>query len=183
MDSPVQEPARLAKVCLVKRSYVVARGVAHQRYRVRHNQGWVDAERHPSAKVARACENPEDGGDELGPSFALGPGEQYRCEIELSLPLGTLVEKIVTMPVDPSFSPRRSLAGWLSLGQPPRRRLRGPSLFVVAGNYRLEPHRSRQSPGPLRSASSRGPLVSAQLVSAQKVSEFAEQLSNAKPRP
>lgn len=127
----------LAQVEVVKRTWVVAGGTAHERWRVRVGDAWVDAEAHPTAKLRMTGGKPGIGG-----ASSCEPGEQYRCEIHLELPLGTVLARLTSRPRDTKPSGmrrRRPVLAWLRSAPGPAARLHTrEQLFVVQAGGRLE---------------------------------------------
>jgi hypothetical protein len=69
---------RTERVVLVEEEVVVRGRTRRVSFRVRVNDGWVPAKRHETARSE---------------PLSRGPGIVFRIRVELSLPLGTLIER------------------------------------------------------------------------------------------
>jgi hypothetical protein len=126
------------QVALVRRSWVVEGGVMHEFWRVRFRDAWIRPEEHPSAASLIARDDPEDGSVRERSRRVRAPGEQYRAEVELALPRGTLVERVLSGPARARRELPKGVLGWLTAGPyRARRAKRAQDVYVVVGNYRL----------------------------------------------
>ena len=125
-----------ADVCLYQGTWIVERGSQHRRYRVKLRGDWHDLSRLPAyVQTARDPDDRQHG----SPHFLESPpGCQYCIRYQLSLPVGTEVERIITAPRDvrPTMSSKPLLA-WLKYERPPRHT--GSTLFRVSRNGSLLP--------------------------------------------
>ena len=129
---------------LYQGTWIVERGSQHRRYRVKLRGDW-----HDLARLPAYVQTGRDLGDATsnGPDFLENPpGCQYCIRYQLSLPVGTEVERIITAPRDVRHSMRtKPLLAWLKYERPPRRT--DSTLFRVSRNGLLIPearwHRRR----------------------------------------
>lgn len=113
--SDAERRAPLEQVELFESEIVAGRGRQQTHYLVRFNDGWVSAREHPGAKVE---------------SLDTAPGTVWERRIELELPRGTRLVRVVSSPLS---EPRREPLDYLK-GRPekPRRRVRRTELSVGA---------------------------------------------------
>lgn len=122
------------RVEVVEDATVVARGERVRSWFVRLNDGWVRAATHP---LAVSDEASSEIGDDRCP-----PGTIWRRAIELELPQGTLLCAVETSP----HVERRDPVEYLTREQLGMQRRTRRTHYRVAGNYRLVPVKSRETP-------------------------------------
>ena len=163
--------ARLVTVQLVRQSLVVPGGIRHERWEVLYGGRWQDPELLPGAVVTEFSHTAA-GRSEDAAERRLPPGCQYRLDCELRLPVGTLLDRIVSEPrtrqpaagegFDPLSYLRRGHNVRLQRSSVKRR-------MQVVGNYRVVPCRRRR-------ASVKPELTQSECVSASAIEDFAQTL-------
>jgi len=115
----------LESVELIESEVVAGRGRKQVHYLVRFADSWMAASKHPDARV-----------ESLDP----GPGTVWERRVELELPRGAQVRRIVSTPLpDPDADP----LAYLTHAAPKARRRTDDTLLRVAARGRLVPDPGR----------------------------------------